>query len=315
MGKFKVFVDGQAGTTGLEIKDRLVLRTDIELLEISEANRKDVKARSSLLNEADIVFLCLPDDAAIESAALVTNPRTRIIDASTAHRTDPDWVYGLPELSKEQRSMIANSTRVANPGCHATGFALGLFPLIKAGIVQRDYPVTCHSLSGYSGGGKGLIEQYQTGTRVGLNSPSHYALGLMHKHIPEMHQVTGLTYPPHFTPVVGNFYRGLTVGIPLLGRLTSGGAGAKEIHAALEEHYAAEHFVKVKPFESDSNLEGGFFNPESCNNTNMAEVFVFGHAEQALVLVRLDNLGKGASGAAIQNMNILLGIDERTGLE
>lgn len=315
MTKYTVFVDGQAGTTGLEIYDRLVGRDDLELLQIPEEQRKNLDKRRELINEADIVFLCLPDTAAKESVSLIVNEKTRVIDASTAHRTDPNWTYGLPELSKQQRERIATGNRISNPGCHATGFALGLYPLMQEGIVPKEYPVTCHSITGYSGGGKTLIEQYQASERSNLEGPRHYALGLKHKHLPEMQQITGLAYPPHFAPIVGNFYRGMAVAIPLFKRLLNKKLAADDIHAILASHYAGEHFIKVMPFDSEANLEDGFFNPTACNHTNRAELFVFGHDEQAIILTRLDNLGKGASGAAVQNMNIMLGIDETNGLE
>jgi len=315
MSNYKVFVDGHAGTTGLQIHERLAGRSDLELLRISEEQRKDLEARRALLNEADVVFLCLPDSAAQESASLVVSEKTRIIDASTAHRTDRDWVYGLPELSKEQRREIRTAKRLANPGCHATGFILPIYPLVQQGAVPRDYPITVHSVTGYSGGGKKLIEQYETADLQRVEGPRHYALGLKHKHLPEMQQQAGLVFPPHFAPIVGNFYRGMTVAIPLLPRLMSKKLTAKDIHEILAAHYQGEHFVRVMPFDSEANLEDGYFNPEMCNNTNRAEIFVFGHQEQVMLLTRLDNLGKGASGAAIQNMNIMLGIAEETGLE
>jgi N-acetyl-gamma-glutamyl-phosphate reductase len=314
--KFKVFVDGQAGTTGLEIHQRLASRTDLELLEIDPERRKDPEVRKELLNDADIVFLCLPDAAARESASLVTNRRTRIIDASTAHRTDPDWAYGLPELSDAHRRSVETAARTAVPGCHATGFVLALYPLVSGGIVPPDFPVTAHSITGYSGGGRKLIEAYERpdGSRYGFDAPSHYALGLAHKHLPEMRAKAGLTAPPFFTPIVGSFYRGMAVGVPLHTTALPKKPNAKELHAALAEHYAGRRFVTVQPFESEGLLHDGYFDPTACNGTNRAEIFVFGGDTQAFVIVRLDNLGKGASGAAVQNMNIMLGLDEGLGL-
>jgi len=314
--KYKVFVDGQEGTTGLEINERLSKRTDIEVLRIDPERRKDPEERRRFLNEADIAFLCLPDAASRESASLVTNNKTRIIDASTAHRTDPDWTYGLPELSRSQRALIKDSPRVSVPGCHATGFNLALYPLVREGIVPGDYPVTCQSITGYSGGGKRLIEQYEASdlNKQNLKSPRFYALSLNHKHLPEMQKVSGLLYPPVFTPVVGEFYRGMAVAIPLIKRLLNKKIAAKEIAGLMAGYYASERFVSVMPFESEKYLDNGFFDATGCNNTNKVEIFVFGHSEQILLVSQLDNLGKGASGAAVQNMNIMLGIEEGTGL-
>ena len=313
--KYKVFVDGQEGTTGLQIHDRLSGRSDLIILEIDPEKRKDPDTRRELLNEADIVFLCLPDQAAKESVALVSNPETRIIDASTAFRIADGWTYGLPELGRHQREAVASSVRVSNPGCHATGFILALYPLVKQGIVPADYPVTCCSVTGYSGGGKKLIEKYKNGANEEtVHFPRHYALGLSHKHLPEMQKMTGLNYPPLFTPIVSNFYKGMAVSIPLFSRLLGKQVTAPVLRDLLAEYYASEHFVKVMPFSSEEYLDNGFFIMESCNNTNHIEIFVFGHDDQILLLSRFDNLGKGASGAAIQNMNIMLGLDECTGL-
>ena len=312
--KYKVFVDGQEGTTGLRIHDYLSKREDIEVLSIKSENRKDIESRRILLNEADIVFLCLPDIAAKESVSLVSNSKTRIIDASTAHRTDSNWTYGIPELNKSQRDEIRNSYRVSVPGCHATGFVMSLYPLVNAGLVPREYPITCSSITGYSGGGKNMIEWYQKGHFKNADSPKHYALKLNHKHLPEMQKVTGLAYPPVFTPIISNFYKGMAVSIPLLPRLLNKKVTAAEVHKFLSEYYAAEPFVKVMSLEVDNYLEDGFLDAEGCNDTNRIDIFVFGNEEQILLTARLDNLGKGASGAAIQNMNLMLGVDERIGL-
>ncbi len=315
--KYKVFVDGQEGTTGLKINERLANRTDIDILKIEPERRKDPEARRILLNEADIAFLCLPDAASRESASLVTSNKTRIIDASTAHRTDPNWTYGIPELSKNQRALIGDSHRVAVPGCHATGFTMALYPLIKEGIVPKDYPITCHSITGYSGGGKKLIEKYEAAgiNKKDLESPRFYALSLTHKHIPEMQKINGLLFPPLFTPIVGDFYQGMVVAVPLLTRLLNKKITAKEVQEMLASYYTSERFVSVIPYESENYLDNGYLDATKCNNTNRVEIFVFGHSEQILLLSRLDNLGKGASGAAVQNMNIMLGLDEGTGLE
>lgn len=314
---YSVFVDGQEGTTGLKINERLSERKDIDLIKIDPEKRKDPEERRKLLQEADIAFLCLPDAAARESVALAGGGKTRIIDASTAHRTDPDWVYGLPELSRNQRALIKDAPRVSVPGCHASGFTLGLYPLVREGIVPADYAVTCQSVTGYSGGGKKLIGKYSDGGegKKDLKSPRFYALGLQHKHLPEMQKVCGLQYPPLFTPIVGDFYQGMSVSVPLLKRLLLKKITPPEVQSLLAEYYAGERFVKVMPYESGSYLDEGFFDATWCNNTNRAEVFVFGNSDQILVITRLDNLGKGASGAAVQNMNIMLGLDEGTGLE
>ena len=314
---FKVFVDGQEGTTGLKIRDHLSTRKDIKLVEIEPEKRKDTSRRRELLNEADIVFLCLPDAAAKESVAMVSNPKTKIIDASTAHRTNPDWVYGIPELSKEQRERIVNSKRVSVPGCHATGFIMPLFPLVAKGIVPKDYPVTCQSLTGYSGGGKKLIGAYEdvdAATKERLRGPRPYALGLTHKHLPEMQKHAGLDIPPIFMPVVGNFYQGMLVSVPLFRKMLRGQPGAKEVHDELEAHYAGQKFVRVMPLSGEGHLSDGFLDPSACNGTNRIEIFVFGNAEQILLISRFDNLGKGASGAAVQNMNLMLGVKEDEGL-
>jgi N-acetyl-gamma-glutamyl-phosphate reductase len=313
--KYKVFVDGQEGTTGLQIHERLAGRDDLEVLKIAPEKRKDTAERRQLLNAADIVFLCLPDEASIESVSMVTNEHTKIIDASTAFRTAPDWVYGLPELSKEQREAIKNSKRVSNPGCHATGFNVAIYPLVKEGILPVDYPVSATSLTGYSGGGKKLIEKYETGGNSDkLRSPNVYGLALKHKHIPEMQKTTGLTYPPTFVPVLGNYYKGMTVSIPLNTRFLNKKLSAKELRDFMASYYAGEQFIKVMPYESDYSADNGFFDAVQCNDTNRIELFVFGRDEQILILTRFDNLGKGASGAAVQNMNIMLGLDEKLGL-
>lgn len=314
--KHQVFVDGQEGTTGLKIQDYLSARPDIEVLRIDPDKRKDQDARKALLNEADVVFLCLPDAAARESASLVDNERTRVIDPSTAHRVDSDWTYGLPELSKLQRQQISESKRVAVPGCHATGFILALHPLIQAGVVPRDYPVVCNSITGYSGGGRSMIADYEGASSAAqiLQSPRHYALGLKHKHIPEMQKVTWLEHAPIFTPVVSNYYKGMAVSIPLFTRLLSKKVTSVDVVDMLSDYYADEKFVRVMPADPEDCLDRGFFNLQECNDTNRLDIFVFGNNDQILLLSRLDNLGKGAAGAAVQNMNLMLGIDETTGL-
>lgn len=312
----KVFVDGQEGTTGLQIRDRLLGHGGVTLLEIDPALRKDTAERGRLLNAADIAFLCLPDAAAKESAALVTNARTRLIDASTAHRTDPAWVYGLPELDKAQRVKIRGASRVANVGCHAAGFILLLHPLVAAGVVPADYPVTCHSITGYSGGGKKMIAEYEAPgrPRFPIGAPRHYALGMRHKHLPEMQKYGGLGFPPAFNPVAGDFYKGMAVVVPLARRLLARKLSLREVHELLTQHYAGERFVRVMPFNDAANLDDGFFDPLGCNDTNRNDIFVFGNDDDMVLVSRLDNLGKGASGNAVQNMNLMLGLDEATAL-
>ncbi|MDP4092829.1 MAG: N-acetyl-gamma-glutamyl-phosphate reductase [Bacillota bacterium] len=314
--KNTVFVDGQEGTTGLQINDYLSKRTDLEILKIDPEKRKDPEARRILLNEADVSFLCLPDQAAIESASLVTNSKACIIDASTAHRTHPDWAYGIPELNKNQRQLIRNSHQITNPGCYATGFVMALYPLVQAGLVPRDYPVTCNAISGYSGGGKKLIEKYENPENYdSLKSPRYYSFKLLHKHVPEMQKVAGLTDKPLFTPIVCNYYKGMGVSIPLYTRLLGKKLNASDVREVLAEYYEGERFVKVVPFDSEAYLENGYMNVEKRNGTNVLDIFVFGNDEHIMLMSRLDNLGKGASGAAIQNMNLHLGLDEGLGLE
>ena len=310
----KVFVDGQEGTTGLRIHEVLAARPDVELLRIDPERRKDVAERARLLNAADVAFLCLPDAAAREAAFMVTSQRTCLIDASTAHRTAPGWAYGLPELSAGQREALRRAKRIANPGCHASAFILLLRPLLDAGLLPAALPLSGTSITGYSGGGKPMIAQYQAGGDALLSAPRPYALGLAHKHVPEMMAHAGLTARPLFMPIVGNFYKGLAVSVPLhLSQLASG-ATAEALHAALAERYAGERFVKVMPLSDAATLQAGFFDVTACNDTNRADLFVFAGEGQALLMARLDNLGKGASGAAVQCMNVHLGLDEGLGL-
>ena len=309
-----VFVDGQEGTTGLRIHDYLAGRRDVEVLRAAPELRKDSAERARLLNAADIAFLCLPDAAAREAAALVTNPATCLIDASTAHRTASDWVFGLPELAADQREKIRGSKRIANPGCHATGFILLARPLVDAGLISRSALLTATSITGYSGGGKKMIEQYQASTDARLASPRPYGLSLHHKHLPEMTTHSRLETAPVFMPIVGNFLKGLSVSIPLHLSTLKRGTAAAQVHAALEARYAGERFVRVMPLDDAATLAEGFFDVQACNDTNRVDLFVFAHASHALLMCRLDNLGKGASGAAVQSMNVHLGLDEGTGL-
>jgi N-acetyl-gamma-glutamyl-phosphate reductase len=315
---YKVFVDGQEGTTGLRIHEYLSGRPDIELLKIAPDKKKDLAERRLFLNEADIVFLCLPDGAAREAVSLVDNNRTRIIDASTAHRTDEHWVYGLPELNKQQRGLIRTSNRVAVPGCHATGFILAVNPLVAEGLLKKDAPLSCHSITGYSGGGKSLIKKYEecsSGEKDGMRAPKPYALKLQHKHLPEMRKWTGLSNPPLFTPIVADFYKGMAVSVPLFPQFMNKAVAARQVRDLLSAYYAGEKFIRVMPFEAEENLDHGYFAVEECNDTNRVDIFVFGNETHILLVSRFDNLGKGASGAAIQNMNLMLGAAEGTGLQ
>jgi len=310
-----IFVDGQEGTTGLRIHEMLARRSDVEVLRIDADKRKDPAERARLLNAADIAFLCLPDTAAREAVALVTNPATCIIDASTAHRTVPGWTYGLPELAAGQRDAIRAGKRIANPGCHATAFVLLLRPLVQAGLLPADAAVSATSITGYSGGGKSMIAQYEAGGDAKLLSPRPYALGLAHKHLPEMVAHTGLARAPVFLPMVAGFYQGLAVSVGLQLDQFRAGTTAAQVQQALAACYAGERFVRVQPLADPATLEAGFFDVQACNDSNRAELFVFANAHQVLLLSRLDNLGKGASGAAVQAMNLHLGLDEGLGLE
>ena len=310
----KVFVDGQEGTTGLRIHEYLAARADLEVLRIDPDKRKDPVERARLLNAADVAFLCLPDAASREAAAMVTNPKTCLIDASTAHRTVPGWTYGMPELAPGQRDAIRASKRIANPGCHASAFVLLLRPLVDAGLVPADAAISATSITGYSGGGKAMIAQYEADVDPLLDSPRPYALGLAHKHLPEMKAHTGLKHAPVFMPIVGRFYKGLAVSVPLHLAPYSGGPTGLQLQHALEERYARERFIRVLPLSDPATLEAGFFDVQACNGSNRVDLFVFANETQAVLMARLDNLGKGASGAAVQAMNVHLGMDEALGL-
>ena len=310
----RIFVDGSSGTTGLQIHERLSRYKDIEIISIDYEKRRDPKERAKCLNNADLVFLCLPDDAALEACTMISNPDTKVIDASCAHRVAPGWTYGLPELSRSQREAIISSKRVANPGCHATAFILSIYPLIASEVMPKDYPVSAQSLTGYSGGGKSLIEKYESnnGKNDYIKAPRPYSLSLNHKHLPEMTVYSGLREAPVFVPVIGNNYKGLAVMVPIHTALLSKKVDGRAIHELLSDYYKDEKFVKVMPYEDDAALFEGAVDITACNDTNKAEIFVFGNAarESALIITRIDNLGKGASGAAIQNMNLMLGYDE-----
>jgi N-acetyl-gamma-glutamyl-phosphate reductase len=312
---FGVFIDGQEGTTGLEIHERLVNRSDLKIITIDPERRKDPEARRACIDAADVTILCLPDEASKEAVVLGKRESSRFIDASTAHRTAPGWVYGLPELAKGQRTAIASARYVTNPGCHATCFALLVRPLVDAGVIRPDHPVVAYSLTGYSGGGKKLIQTYRDGDKDKYAASRPYALGLKHKHIPEMQLVSGLSHAPFFVPVLGPYYRGMLVSVPLEVRTLAKELGPDAIQALYAERYSGERFVRVLPLADAGSLEdGSCLSPLGCNGTNRAELFVYGHAEQVFVAARLDNLGKGASGAAVQNLNLMMGVDEGTGL-
>jgi N-acetyl-gamma-glutamyl-phosphate reductase len=313
--KNRVFIDGAEGTTGLRLRERLQNRAEIELLTLSEDLRKDLNARRERLNEADFVFLCLPDEAALESVSLITNPKTRVLDASTAHRVNPKWVYGLPELTAEQRDMIANGKRVSIPGCYATGFISLIFPLIKGKIIEKDCVIYSHAVSGYSGAGKRGIAEYEAKNRdFQLDSPRAYALTQKHKHIPEMHRYSGLIHAPSFNPLIADFYSGMTVYVPLqkiqlkyAKKSVSWDVSIDDIKAVYSEHYAGSRLIKLSEID-------GYIASNSLSGRDDMELFVTGNPDRTLLSSRFDNLGKGASGAAVQCLNIMMGIDETTGL-
>lgn len=306
-----IYIDGEAGTTGLEIRERLEARSDLELLLLGD-RRRDVEARREALNSADAVILCLPDDAAIEAVSMIENDRVRVIDASTAYRVNPDWVYGFAEMDAGQREAIAGSTRVSNPGCYPTGFIGLMRPLVKAGLVPSDWPVTINAVSGYSGGGKAMIAEFEAkGASTAFRG---YGLSLKHKHVPEMTKHTGLTRPVLFSPAVGNYRQGMLVEVPLHLSALPETPSIERIHGALVEAYEGQRFVQVADLEETEAMGG--IEPEALNGTNNLRLHVFGDrgGEQVRLVAMLDNLGKGASGAAVQNLNIMLGLDEATGL-
>ena len=308
---YKIFIDGEAGTTGLEIRERLEKRSDLQLVLLGD-RRRDVEARREALNGADAVILCLPDDAAKEAVAMITNPKVKVIDASTAFRVDPEWVYGFAEMATDQREAIAQSTRVSNPGCYPTGFIALMRPLVAAGLVPADWPVTVNAVSGYSGGGKAMIAEFEAeGASTAFRG---YGLSLKHKHVPEMTQHTGLKRPVLFAPAVGNYRQGMLVEIPLHLSALPETPSVERIHGALVEAYAGQRFVEVVDLEVTEAMSG--IEPEELNGTNTVRLHVFGDrgGEQVRLVAMLDNLGKGASGAAVQNLNIMLGLDEAASL-
>jgi len=310
----KIYIDGQEGTTGLKILERFEGRNDIELLKISEDKRKDLNERKKFINASDFTFLCLPDVAAREAVSLVENDSVRIIDASTAHRTNPDWAYGFPELSPAHREKIKNSKRVAVPGCYASGFISMIYPLVSKGVIPAEYPVFAYATSGYSGAGKKAIAAYEAEDKpFELLSPRQYALNMNHKHLPEMQTITGLASKPMFNPIVDNYFSGMVVSVPIQSAILGKKLSPKQVRDALYETYKDSNFVEVKPVGSEC-VPDGFLTSNALSGSNKMELYVFGNEEQMLLCSRLDNLGKGASGAAVQCLNIMMGIDETTGL-
>ncbi len=305
----KVFIDGSAGTTGLRIYERMASRSDVEMITLSEEVRKDAAARKTAINCADVVFLCLPDDAAREAVSFVENENVTVIDASTAHRTLPEWAYGFPELSKSHAEKVRSSKRIAVPGCHASGFIALVYPLIAEGYLDKDVLLTCHSVTGYSGGGKKMIAEYESENRNSLlNAPRQYALGQQHKHLKEMQAVCGLSNAPVFCPIVSDFYSGMTVTVPIFASMLKKG-GAADIKKLYQEKYAGDFVQYV-----DSVDEEGFLSGLAQSQKDGMKIAVAGNEERILLLASYDNLGKGASGAAIECMNIALGVNETEGL-
>lgn len=311
-----VFIDGEHGTTGLQIQARLAARSDIDLLSLPHAERRNTEARRELLNKADLVVLCLPDDAAREAVAMIDNPAVKVIDASTAHRTAEGWVFGMPEYDAAQRAKIADASRVANPGCYAVASIALLHPVVSAGLLPAEWPVTINAVSGYSGGGKGLIAAFEDKAADDYTEAPFrvYALGLGHKHVPEIQRWGGLAHPPLFVPSVARYSQGMIVQIPLQLWALPGEPTIEELHQALADHYAGGRFITVTPLDTSASMSK--LEPEVLNDTNELRLHVFGNEAdgQAVLVGLLDNLGKGASGSAVQNMNIMLGLEESEGL-
>lgn len=314
MEKVKVFIDGSEGTTGLRINERFAKRSDIEVMHIDPEQRKDPAARKKLIDSSDYTFLCLPDAAAIEACELAENPDTVIIDASTAHRTNPEWAYGLPELSPQFFKKIRTSKRIAVPGCYASGFIMMAYPLVTKGILGPDYPFTIPALSGYSGAGKKAIAAYESADKPeDLFAPRQYALAQMHKHLPEMKKIVGLDFEPIFEPVVDDYYCGMIVNLPIHTRLMKKKMRPEELRDVLAEHYSGQQFIRVCRYGSESETNG-FLAANSMAGVDYANILVTGNEDRIIVSAIFDNLGKGASGAAVECLNISMGIDPATGL-
>ena len=310
--KAKIFIDGSEGTTGLRIHERFQNRDDIQLLTISSELRKDAAERARLINESDFTFLCLPDAAAREAVSMIDNDHVRIIDPSTAHRTEPGWAYGFPELSPEHRSAIVTGNRVAVPGCHASGFVSLVYPLVAHGVLSPDAPVSSFSLTGYSGGGKKMIADYEGENRsVELDAPREYALSQQHKRLKEMKAICGLNKAPLFSPIVADYYSGMLVSVPLFGEFLHGIDTPEQLHELLCDHYAGQKFVRVMPFGAEGS---GMLSGNRRSGWDGMEIFVSGNPERMVLSASFDNLGKGASGAAIQCLNLMMGCDEAKGL-
>lgn len=312
--KTKIFIDGSEGTTGLRIYERFEGRDDVELLKISSELRKDVNERKRLINESDITFLCLPDAAARESVSLVENENVKIIDTSTAHRTEEGWAYGFAELSSAHRDAIKNGKRIAVPGCYATGFISLVYPMIAKGIMPSDYPVSAFGLSGYSGAGKKVIAAYEASDRpVDFDAPREYALTQEHKHLKEMQKITGLAKTPLFSPIICDYYSGMVMSVPLYTEMLNGTQTVESVHKMFTEFYAGEKFIKVMPLDAEAGV-GNMLSGNACSGWDGLRIFVTGNDDRIVLSSQFDNLGKGASGAAIQCLNIMLGCEEDKGL-
>lgn len=309
----KIFIDGREGTTGLKIVERFENRSDIQLLAIDEAKRKDPAERKKLINSADVCFLCLPDQAAKESVSLVESTNVKIIDTSTAHRTEAGWSYGFPELSEDHRNAIKNGNRISVPGCHASGFNSIVFPLTSCGVMPKDYPIVCFSVTGYSGAGKGTIAIYESDDRnPEFGSPRQYALTQNHKHLKEMKAVSNLSIDPIFNPIIADYYSGMVVSVPIFTNLLTKKCTMTEIHAVFANHYKNSKMIQVMPLGIENEIS--MIGSNNLSGKDNMEIFIFGNDDRVVVASRFDNLGKGASGAAIQCLNIMLGLDEATGL-